>query len=53
MVRDQPWCLLTVLAAEIVPGAQVKVLGDAGHSSYFESPELFNETVSHFLEESL
>jgi pimeloyl-ACP methyl ester carboxylesterase len=37
------------LAAELVPGATVEVLGDAGHSSYFESPNLFNQTVSAFL----
>jgi len=42
---------LIKLVAEIVPGAMVEVLGDAGHSSYFESPELFNETVSGFLDQ--
>jgi pimeloyl-ACP methyl ester carboxylesterase len=42
---------LIKLAAGIVPGATVEVLGDAGHSSYFESPELFNTTVSGFLDQ--
>ena len=36
-------------AAAMVPGATVKVLGDAGHSSYFEVPDLFNQTVFEFL----
>jgi pimeloyl-ACP methyl ester carboxylesterase len=39
------------LVADVVPGAAVEVLGDAGHSSYFEAPELFNETVSGFLDQ--
>lgn len=34
--------------AELVPDAKVEVLGDAGHSSYFELPDLFNKTVSNF-----
>lgn len=34
--------------AELVPDAKVEVLGDAGHSSYFELPDLFNQTVSNF-----
>ena len=37
------------LAAAEVPGAEVRALGDAGHSSYFESAELFNETVQTFI----
>jgi|TARA_Y100000310_G_scaffold292572_1_gene321421 pimeloyl-ACP methyl ester carboxylesterase len=37
------------MVAELVPGALVKVLGDAGHSSYFESPALFNKTVDEFI----
>jgi len=35
--------------AALVPGAQCKVLGDAGHSSYFESPDEFNSAVDEFL----
>jgi 3-oxoadipate enol-lactonase len=38
------------LAAAQVPGAEVKMLGDAGHSSYFESADLFNHTVQEFLD---
>jgi pimeloyl-ACP methyl ester carboxylesterase len=37
------------MVAKLVPGAIVKVLGDAGHSSYFESPALFNKTVDEFI----
>jgi pimeloyl-ACP methyl ester carboxylesterase len=37
-------------AAALVPGAVVEVLSDGGHSSYFEAPGLFNETVSGFLD---
>ncbi len=41
---------MIVLAAAEVPGAEVRVLGDAGHSSYFESAALFNRTVSEFID---
>jgi len=37
------------MVSELVPGSTVKHLGDAGHSSYFEVPELFNKTVDEFL----
>jgi 3-oxoadipate enol-lactonase len=37
------------LVSELVPGSRVEHLGDAGHSSYFEVPELFNKTVDDFL----
>lgn len=43
---------MIVKVAEQVSDARVEVLGDAGHSSYFESPDLFNETVGNFLKES-
>ena len=39
------------LASAFVPGSKVKNLGDAGHSSYFEVPQLFNQTVDDFLAE--
>ncbi|HJP49784.1 MAG TPA: alpha/beta hydrolase [Pseudomonadales bacterium] len=39
------------MAAALVPGARVVNLGDAGHSSYFETPDLFNSTVDAFLKE--
>lgn len=41
---------MIIKVAELVPGAKIENLGDAGHSSYFESPDLFNETVSKFLD---
>jgi pimeloyl-ACP methyl ester carboxylesterase len=37
--------------AGTVPGAGFKNLGDAGHSSYFETPDAFNATVADFLED--
>jgi len=36
--------------AEHLPGAEFVNLGDAGHSSYFESPERFNETLHSFIQ---
>lgn len=41
------------MAAALVPGARVVNLGDAGHSSYFETPQAFNEVVHAFLAEHL
>ncbi len=41
---------LIALAAAQVPGAQVRTLGNAGHSSYFESAELFNQTLQAFID---
>ena len=35
--------------ANAVPGAEFLKLGDAGHSSYFEIPEAFNQVVEDFL----
>lgn len=35
--------------AERVPGAAYRNLGDAGHSSYFEIPEVFNEALATFI----
>ena len=35
--------------ANAVPGAECLNLGDAGHSSYFEIPEAFNQVVEDFL----
>jgi len=35
-----------------VPGAKYVNLGDAGHSSYFETPAVFNETVRNFLKQN-
>jgi 3-oxoadipate enol-lactonase len=35
--------------AKTLPGAQCVNLGDAGHSSYFEIPDKFNQALSEFL----
>ncbi len=45
-----PAAYIEALAAT-VPGARFVNLGDAGHSSYFEVPELFNQELSTFLSE--
>ena len=37
------------MVSAMVPGSSIKNLGDAGHSSYFEVPQLFNQTVDDFL----
>ena len=37
------------IAAELLPGATLVNLGDAGHSSYFEIADDFNAAVDHFL----
>ncbi len=37
------------VAASMVPGAQFRNLGDAGHSSYFEAADAFNAAVDEFL----
>ena len=36
-------------AAAMVPGAQLRNLGDAGHSSYFEAPAAFNAALDDFI----
>ena len=38
--------------AKYVPGARVTRVPDAGHSVYFEKPEIFNFEVSRFIEEN-
>lgn len=35
--------------AELIPQAELAVIADAGHSSYFEQPEAFNRTLADFL----
>jgi 3-oxoadipate enol-lactonase len=37
---------------KIVPGSRFQVIPGAGHSTYFEQPEAFNETVLAFLREA-
>jgi 3-oxoadipate enol-lactonase len=36
--------------AALMPGSELVELPDAGHSPYFETPEVFNRTVGAFLE---
>ncbi len=36
--------------ASLVPGARLKSVPEAGHSVYFERPEIFNQVVSSFFE---
>jgi 3-oxoadipate enol-lactonase len=40
------------LAHEQVPGSQLDVIDDAGHSAYFERAEAFNRRVARFLVEA-
>jgi pimeloyl-ACP methyl ester carboxylesterase len=35
--------------AALIPGANAYVIPEAGHSSYFESPETFNRVVEDFI----
>jgi pimeloyl-ACP methyl ester carboxylesterase len=35
--------------AERIKGAEVFIVPEAGHSAYWEQPELFNRTVLNFL----
>jgi pimeloyl-ACP methyl ester carboxylesterase len=37
--------------ADAIPGARLRVLPGAGHSAYFEEPEVFNGLVESFFEE--
>ena len=37
-------------AHALTPGSEFINLGDSGHSSYFEIPEIFNSTVAEFLD---
>jgi len=38
------------LIANIVPRAQLESVPEAGHSVYFQRPEIFNRVVSNFFE---
>jgi pimeloyl-ACP methyl ester carboxylesterase len=37
--------------ADAIPGARLQVLPGAGHSAYFEEPDVFNGLVESFFEE--
>ena len=43
-----PASFIQTLAATL-PGAECENLGDVGHSSYFESPDAFNDVLATFL----
>ena len=36
--------------ARLVPGAKLESVPEAGHSVYFQRPEIFNRVVSNFFE---
>jgi len=36
---------------ELIPGSRLEVVPEAGHSVYFEKPDIFNRLVSQFLDE--
>jgi 3-oxoadipate enol-lactonase len=38
------------MAADLLPNAEFVDMGDAGHSSYFENPQRFNQVVREFLQ---
>ena len=40
---------IIALAASLLPGARHEIVADAGHSAYFEQPDLFNRLVRDFL----
>ena len=40
------------LGHQLVPGAKMAMIPDAGHSAYFERPDAFNQVVYHFLREA-
>ena len=40
-------------AAAIVPNAELAIIPDAGHSVYWEQPNVFNYRVSEFLQKVL
>jgi pimeloyl-ACP methyl ester carboxylesterase len=37
--------------AERIPGARFEVIDGAGHSAYWEQPEVWNQIVTRFLNE--
>lgn len=41
---------VAVALANLVPGAKLESVPEAGHSVYFERPEIFNRLVSNFLD---
>ena len=44
---------IVTAASKLVPNAELAIVPNAGHSAYFEQPELFNYLVSDFLSRHL
>jgi 3-oxoadipate enol-lactonase len=40
---------LARIVAQLIPGARLEIVGDAGHSVYFERPAEFNKLVADFI----
>jgi len=47
--QDTPFVEAGQLMAEAIPGAELVIVPDAGHSPQFENPELWSEALSKFL----
>ncbi len=46
--QDTPFLRASQRMAEAIPGAQLEVVPDAGHSPQFEAPEAWWKVVSDF-----
>jgi pimeloyl-ACP methyl ester carboxylesterase len=51
--QDTPFLAVSQAMAETIPGAELVVVADAGHSPQFEAPEEWWDAVSGFLERTL
>ena len=51
--QDTPFLAVSQAMADAIPGAELVVLPDAGHSPQFEAPEEWWDAVSGFLERTL
>jgi pimeloyl-ACP methyl ester carboxylesterase len=48
--RDQPFLAPCEYMAKKIPGAQLEVIPDAGHSSNLDQPAIFNRVLGNFLQ---
>jgi pimeloyl-ACP methyl ester carboxylesterase len=48
--RDQPFLSPCKYMAKKIPGAQLEVIPDAGHSSNLDQPAIFNRVLGNFLQ---